>query len=61
MNHPFATTSAPLDLDAIAEWKAGVDRAKRAYYGSAPDYYTARTAASQKQLRYRARKKEQAS
>ena len=42
--------------DAFAAFNAGVDRAKAAYYGTTK-FYAARTAASQKQQRYRARKK----
>ena len=58
VDHPPPRQAIPLaELeDAFAEWTAGVDRAKAAYYGSTK-FYAARTAASQKQQRYRARKK----
>lgn len=53
----------PTDLDpaAIAEYTAGVLFAREAYHGgeTKADEYARRTAASQKQQRYRARKKEQ--
>ena len=45
----------PIDVDALAEFNAGVERAKAAYYGTTT-YYEARNAEVAKTQRYRARK-----
>lgn len=51
---------AYIDLDDLAAWNAAQERAKAAYYGKSyrpSTNYAARTRASEKQQRYRARKK----
>lgn len=50
-----APKPVPIDLDALDEFNAGVERAKAAYYGTTT-YYEARNAQVAKTLRYRARK-----
>ncbi|NUO35601.1 MAG: hypothetical protein HOQ18_18355 [Dermatophilaceae bacterium] len=49
----------PIDLAAIAEWNAANEAARADYYARTaglPDTYARRIAASERQLRYRARK-----
>ena len=61
-NDPYTTPRRPLDHAAIAEHNAGIEFSRLAYedeHGSRDGIdYRARTAASEKQQRYRARRKD---